>query len=70
MKLQLKFNIIVPALIATYTWAARSTRILEKEVKFRCSNFNFGISDRPDPFPLSFLYNEYRCDQETYFPLH
>lgn len=50
------------------TWAARSTRIFENEVKLMCSNFNFGTIASPDALPLSLSYRDTRCCQDMSCP--
>ena len=55
----------------TPTWAARSTRILAKDVSLKtCSYFSLGTSTSPLPCPLSHSYNALRWSQVMTLPLH
>jgi len=57
----------------SFTCAARSTLIFEKDVRYRCSYFSFGTRDNPGvslsaPMPLA--YTSFRCCQLITLSLH
>lgn len=53
-----------------FTCAAKSTLILENDVRCTCSYFNFGSSERPVAFPMSPSYRSLSCFQVMFLPLH